>query len=81
MQITIDSPGGRRLGVVPLAGIHDEAMLVKSLIMTLAVEGNRGADFVTLEIDLEGVDPERLVAIAKALGDRLVVARDAYRSS
>ena len=27
---------------------------------------------------LEGVDPERLVAIAKALGDRLVVARDAY---
>ncbi len=68
MQITIESPGGPRSAVAPFEGITDEAMLVKSLIMTLAVEGNRGAEHVTLDVDMEGVSPERLVAIAKALG-------------
>lgn len=67
MQITIESPGGNRTGVVPSEGIFDEATLVKSLIMTLAVEGNRGSDQVRLSIDLSGAEPERLVGIAKGL--------------
>ena len=81
LQITIDSPGGPRSAVALFEGIKDEAMLVKSLIMTLAVEGNRGVEHVTLDVDLEGVNPQRLVAIAKAVGDRLAVARHRYRSS
>jgi len=76
MRITIESPGGARSAVAPSGGIMDEAMLVKSLIMTLAVEANRGADHTTLGVDLSDVSPERLVWIAKAVGDRLVVARD-----
>lgn len=67
MQITIESAGGIRTGVVPSEGIFDEATLVKSLIMTLAVEGNRGSDQVRLTVDLSGVEPERLVGIAKGL--------------
>ena len=67
MQITIESPGGIRTGVVPSEGIFDEATLIKALILTLAVEGNRGSDQVRLAIDLSGVEPERLVGIAKGL--------------
>ncbi len=67
MQITIESPGGIRTGVVPSEGIFDEATLVKDLILTLAVEGDRSSDQVRLTIDLSGDKPERLVSIAKGL--------------
>ena len=67
MQITIESPSGIRTAVVPLEGISDEATLVKALILTLAVEGERGCDQVRLAIDLSGAEPERLVGIAKGL--------------
>ena len=67
MQITIESPGGIRTGVVPSEGIFDEATLIKALILTLAVEGNRGSEQVRLAIDLTGAEPERLVGIAKGL--------------
>ena len=67
MQITIESPGGIRTGVVPSEGIFDEATLVKALILTLAVEGDRGNDQVRLAIDLSGAKPERLIGIAKGL--------------
>ena len=65
MQITIESPGGPRFGVVPYERINDEAMLVKSLILTLALECSRGTDELTLNIDFTGADPERLVSIAR----------------
>jgi len=67
MQITIESPGEIRTGVVPSEGIFDEATLIKALILTLAVEGNRGSDQVRLAIDLSGAEPERLVGIAKEM--------------
>ena len=67
MQITIESPGGIRTGVVPSEGIFDEATLIKALILTLAVEGNRGREQVRLAIDLTGAEPKRLVGIAKGL--------------
>lgn len=67
MQIMVESPGGIRTGVIPSEGIFDEATLIKALILTLAVEGNRGSDQVRLAIDLFGVEPERLVGIAKEL--------------
>ncbi|HRC60074.1 hypothetical protein PROAA_670001 [Candidatus Propionivibrio aalborgensis] len=70
MQITIESPGGPRQGVVPSDGIVDEATLIKALILTLAVEGNKGVDYVTLEVDLSDAEPERLVEVAKALGNK-----------
>jgi len=81
MHIIIESPHGPRSAFVPSGGIHDEATLVKCLIMTMAVEANRGADHMTLDIDLSDVSPGRLVGIAKAVGDRLVVVRDADRTS
>ena len=65
MKITIESPGGPRFGVVPYERINDEAMLVKSLILTLALECSRGVDELTLNIDFTGADPERLVSIAR----------------
>ena len=65
MQITIESPHGPGRAVVPSEGIGEEAMLVKSLLLTLAVERNRGADDVTLDICLDGADPQRMVALAK----------------
>ena len=40
-------------------------MLVKSLILTLALECSRGTDELTLNIDFTGADPERLVSIAR----------------
>ena len=70
MQITIESPGGPRQGVVPSDGIVDEATLIKALILTLAVEGNKGVDYVTLEVDLSDAEPERLVEVAKAIGNQ-----------
>lgn len=65
MQITIESPGGPRSGVVPYERIADEAVLVKSLILTLALERSRGVDELTLNVDFTDADPERLVSIAR----------------
>jgi AraC-like DNA-binding protein len=48
-------PRGRR----PPEGIHDEAMLIKSLILTLAREAHAGVGVLTLSIDLAGTDPAR----------------------
>lgn len=70
MHIIIESPKGPRSAVVPFQGITDEATLVKSLIMTLAVEANRGTDHMTLDIDLTDVSPQQLVGIAKGIGQQ-----------
>jgi hypothetical protein len=70
MQLTINSPSGPRPAVSPSLGIANEEILVKSLIMTLAVEANRGADFVTLDVDLVGADPALLVGMAKQFVER-----------
>jgi hypothetical protein len=70
MQITIESPHGPRRAVSPSLGIANEEILVKSLIMTLAVEANRGADFITLDVDLVGADPALLVGLAKQFCDQ-----------
>jgi hypothetical protein len=65
MNIIIEAPAGPRTGVVPFDGIDDEAALIKSLILTLALERRIGTDDVTLTIDCAKVDANRLVAIAK----------------
>ncbi|HRH73816.1 hypothetical protein [Zoogloea sp.] len=71
MRITLHQPDGPREAVVPPEGIHDDAMLIKSLILTLAREAHAGVGVLTLSIDLAGTDPARLVAIGKrvAIGD------------
>jgi hypothetical protein len=68
MHITIESPSGSRTGVVPYDGVHDELTLVKSLVLTLALERSLGTDGLTLKVDFDGADPERLVEIAKDFG-------------
>lgn len=68
MNLTVQEPGGPRQAVVPYDGIADELGLVKSLIMTLVAESNTCLDSVTLEVDLEGADILRLLAVARALG-------------
>lgn len=67
MNITIQEPGGPREGIVPFEGIHTEAALIKSLIMTLAKESNFCVGNLTLQVDLTGTDPTRLVAVAKMI--------------
>lgn len=71
MRITLHLPCGPREAVAPSEGIQDEAMLIKSLILTLAREAHSGVGVLTLSIDLAGTDPARLVAIGKriAIGD------------
>jgi hypothetical protein len=68
MNLTVREPGGCRQAVVPFDGITDELGLVKSLIMTLVAESNSCLDSITLEVDLEGADILRLLAIARILG-------------
>jgi len=68
MHVTIESPRGSRIGVVPYDGIHDELTLVKSLVLTIALERSFGTEGMTLRVDFEGADPERLVEIAKDFG-------------
>jgi hypothetical protein len=75
MNITIESPAGPRTGVVPFDGIADEAALIKSLILSLAVERRVGADDVTLTVDCSKVDANRLVVIAKMFGLMQIEAR------
>jgi hypothetical protein len=70
MHITIREPGGPREGVVPAEGIQSEVALIKSLIMTLAKESNFCVGSVTLRVDLNGIDPTRLVAIAKMFAEQ-----------
>jgi hypothetical protein len=67
MDITIQEPGGPRQGVVPSEGIQSEAALMKFLIITLATESDFCVGNVTLRVDLTGVSPTRLVAIAKMI--------------
>ena len=67
MRITLHQPRGPREAVAPPEGIHDEAMLIKSLILTLAREAHAGVGVLTLSIDLAGTDPARLVAIGKLI--------------
>lgn len=68
MGITIHSSAGSRTGVIPFEGIADEVALIKSLILSLAVERGHGVDDVTLTVDCSKVDANRLVAIAKMFG-------------
>ncbi len=70
MHITIQEPGGPREGVVPPEGIQSEVALIKSLIMTLAKESNFCVGSVTLRVDLNGIAPTRLVAIAKMIAEQ-----------
>ena len=72
MEIIIEKPAGPRTGVVPFDGIADEAALIKSLILTLAVEKRAGADDVTLTVDCSRIDANRLVVIAKMFGQRQI---------
>lgn len=73
MNITIESPCGLRTGVVPYDGVHDELTLVKSLVLTLALERSLGTDGLTLKVDFDGADPERLVEIAKDFAQMAVL--------
>jgi hypothetical protein len=65
MHITIESAPRSRTGVVPYDGIHDEQTLIKSLILTLALERNLGAEELTLKVELSAADAELLVELAK----------------
>ena len=75
MNITIEAPAGPRNGVVPFEGIADEATLVKSLILTLAVERRAGIADVTLTVDCSRVDANRLVTIANLFGHVQIALR------
>lgn len=75
MHITIEAPEGPRSGVVPFDGITDETALIKSLILTLALERRIGNDDVTVTVDFSKVDANRLVAIAKMFSQMQIEER------
>ncbi len=67
MHLSIREPGGLRQAVTPFDGIEDELSLIKSLIMTLAAESQRGARTVMLKADLDGIDVVQLITLARML--------------
>lgn len=71
MNITVDHPAGPRTGVVPFEGINSEIALLKSLVLTLALERRLGAEDISISLDLRDADPERLVAIARIFSQML----------
>lgn len=68
MEITIESPDGPRQGAQPMGGIHDEATLVKALLITLACECSRGNGKAVFSLALDDIDPESLIALARSIG-------------
>ena len=73
MRIVVESPDGPRRGAEPASGNHTERELVKSLLVTLAVDHSRGNELIKLSIDLSGLEPLRLITIAKVLSQTMSV--------
>ncbi len=67
MHLSIQEPGGFRQAVTPFDGIENELSLIKSLIMTLASESQRGARTAMLKVDLDGIDVVQLITLARML--------------
>jgi hypothetical protein len=67
MKIMVESPDGPRSGAEPNGGINNARSLVKSLLITLAVEQSRGNARIVLSIDLEHLEPQALVEIARSI--------------
>ena len=67
MLIRIIEQNRSRHGAMPKTGISNELDLIRSIIMTMAIERQMNKGKVTMEINMEAADAGQLMAIAEAL--------------